>query len=276
MNKLTMFQSVQDVICESFIYETDENLVVMDGGYFCESEKLFQNIKSRGGHVTDWFFSHAHDDHIGAFTKLLEEHGDEIEIDTIYYNFPSDVLLETYEPYPFDDLDMPEFLKKFHNLCKTHAKKVITPKKGDIYKFPQFEIHVLREPNLDITCDYYNNSTVVYRLDTNGKRVMFLGDLGKEAGEELAESVPAEELKSDYVQMAHHGQKGAEKPLYDLINPDYCFWCTPSWLWDNIGKEGHYDSGDFHTIRTRGWMSEIGIKQHFVNKDGDCTIDLGM
>ncbi len=274
MNKLTMLTSVKDIICESFIYQTDTRLVVMDGGYMSEFENLYQHIKKRGGHVTDWFFSHAHDDHIGAFIELMKKYGDEIIVDNIYYNFPADELLEQYEPYPFDDLDMPVFLQSFHDLCKKYAKKIITPKKGDIYTFPEFSIHVLREPNLEITCDYYNNSTVVYRLDTNGKRIMFLGDLGKEAGEELCKIVPAEELKSDYVQMAHHGQKGAEKPLYDLINPDYCLWCTPGWLWDNIGKEGHYDSGDFHTIRTRGWMSEIGIKRHYVTKDGDHTIEL--
>lgn len=128
-------------------------------------------------------------------------------------------------------------------------------------------IKVLREPDESITSNAYNNSSVVYRLESEGKSMLFLGDLGVEGGRQLLEQVPHELIKSDFVQMAHHGQCGVEKSVYEVINPDYCFWCTPSWLWDNDAGRG-YDTHSWKTIVTRGWMSEIGIKWHYVSKDG--------
>ena len=35
-----------------------------------------------------------------------------------------------------------------------------------------------------------------------------------------------------------------------------------------------YDTGPFKTVITRGWMSEIGIKKHYVDKDGPFAIKL--
>ncbi len=47
--------------------------------------------------------------------------------------------------------------------------------------------------------------------------------------------VLAAELKSDYVQMAYHGQNGAKKTLYEIIDPDYCLGCTPQLA---VGQHG--------------------------------------
>lgn len=64
--------------------------------------------------------------------------------------------------------------------------------------------------------------------------------------------------------MAHHGQHGVERTVYETIQPRCCLWCTPTWLWDNIGPDG-YDSGEFHTVVVRGWMSEMGVRRHYMN-----------
>ncbi len=118
-----------------------------------------------------------------------------------------------------------------------------------------------------------NNSSIVFRLDTKDSSVLFLGDLGVEGGNQLMETVPHEMLRCDYVQMAHHGQNGVTKDVYKVISPKCCLWCTPSWLWDNRGPNG-YDSGDFKTVIVRGWMSELGVKRHYVTKDGPFIIEI--
>jgi hypothetical protein len=33
-------------------------------------------------------------------------------------------------------------------------------------------------------------------------------------------------LKSDILQVTHHGLIGGDKELYELINPEICFWAT--------------------------------------------------
>ena len=150
---------------------------------------------------------------------------------------------------------------------------VLWAKAGDVYNIGKSKIHVLREPDLSITREIFNNSSLVLRLDTNGKRILFMGDLTVEGGEEIFKNIPHDELKCDYVQMAHHGQGGVEKNVYEVISADYCLWCTPSWLWDNVGENG-YDTNIFKTIIVRGWMSEIRAKKHYQNTFGDVIIEI--
>jgi hypothetical protein len=81
-------------------------------------------------------------------------------------------------------------------------------------------------------------------------------------------------LQADYVQMAHHGQGGVEKEVYEVVRPTYCLWPTPSWLWDNMGPGG-YDTGAFRTVIVRGWISSLRcVKKHYRMTEGTQVIDL--
>ena len=82
----------------------------------------------------------------------------------------------------------------------------------------------------------------------------------------------AEFLPSDYVQMAHHGQRGVNEAFYQKVNPSYCLWTTPLWLWDNDRGEG-FDTGPWKTVETRGWMEKLAIKKHYVMHEGLHQID---
>ena len=166
-----------------------------------------------------------------------------------------------------------KYLAWTEELLRLHGIRRITPRRGDVYTFGGGEVHVLREPDPQITANCINNSSLVFRLDTAEHRVLFLGDLGEEGGRQLLAQTPPEELHSDYVQMAHHGQNGVEKAVYEAIQPRCCLWCTPTWLWDNLGPYG-YDSGIFNTVVVRGWMSEMGARRHYVNMNGPHAIAL--
>ena len=125
----------------------------------------------------------------------------------------------------------------------------------------------------EVTDDIVNNSSTVFRMCLGGKSVLFLGDAGVVAGNRLVAS-HGEALKSDYCQMAHHGQDGAEKNVYALVRPSVCIWCAPEWLWNNDRGEG-FDSDIFQTVITRRWMDEIGtVKQNIVMCSQDHVIDL--
>ena len=81
------------------------------------------------------------------------------------------------------------------------------------------------------------------------------------------ENMILELLQADYTQMSHHGQWGVSKAFYDYIHPRRCIWPSPDWLWDNDLGEG-FDTGPFQTVRTRQWMADLGVTEHFVEKDG--------
>jgi hypothetical protein len=38
-------------------------------------------------------------------------------------------------------------------------------------------------------------------------------------------------------------------------------------LWDNDDGDG-FDTGPWQTVRTREWASELGVTEHFIEKDG--------
>ena len=74
--------------------------------------------------------------------------------------------------------------------------------------------------------------------------------------------------------MAHHGQAGVDFDVYRAVMPTHCLWCTPTWLWDNMG-EGGYDTGPFKTVVVRGWMSSLrSVKKHYLMMEGPHVIEL--
>ncbi len=272
MSTLYMQKSVTDTICLSLIFQDGDELVVFDGGFASEGENLAAKINELGSRVRYWVITHPHDDHMGALCHILEHHH-EITVEAACWNFLPWELIAAHVGEPTDeDLSLAQ-QKLLPQLCVQRGVRIVTVHAGDVFPVGASTLTVLREPDAAITGDIVNNSSTVWRIETNGKRVLILGDLGFLAGEQLAAALPAAELKSDYVQMAHHGQNGAGQALYDLIDPDYCIWCTPTWVWDNMG-EGGYDTGPFKTILTRAWMSALGIRRHYVDKDGPFAIRL--
>ena len=135
------------------------------------------------------------------------------------------------------------------------------------------EVTILYVPDESFTANAYNNSSVVFRVDAEGQRILFTGDLGEEAGDRMLAEIPHDELRADIVQMAHHGQNGVKKSFYEAVAPKVCLWNTPLWLWDNNAGEG-FNTGPWRTVEVRGWMDELKVQKHFVSKDGDGVLEL--
>ena len=133
-----------------------------------------------------------------------------------------------------------------------------------------FEIIGVKNP--EITVNPFNNSSMVIKLKVNEKQVLFLADTGAESGKKLLET-QGDKLKSDIVQMAHHGQAGVTEEVYKKINPKICLWPTPDWLWDNDPGTG-YNTGPYKTIETRNWMETLNVKQNIIAKDGDINLEI--
>ncbi len=121
--------------------------------------------------------------------------------------------------------------------------------------------------------DYGNNTSAVFRMTTGGKTVLFLGDAAEPAGimlkyyhdKHTADSNSYFSLKSDMVQMAHHGQNGVAKNVYYAIDPDVALWPTADWLYE-VGSGSEYT-----TYYTRQWMKALGTT-NYVAKDGLQTV----
>ena len=251
----------------SYVIKTKNGkLIVVDGGLPQDEQHLVETIKSYGNEVSAWILSHPHSDHGGAFTKLAENGFEGIKIDNFYYNIREQAWYDKFEKYR---ADMVNTIR--NSIAKLPAGVSHITSKGEVYYVDGVSIHILNDPYW-IESNSINNSSIAFRLDfDNGTRVLFLGDMGSEAGEHLKADVPASELKADIVQMAHHGQYGVNKDVYEIIAPKVAMWNTPEWLWDNDGGSG-YNTGNYKTLEVRSWMDEIGAKTNYVIKDGDQTV----
>jgi beta-lactamase superfamily II metal-dependent hydrolase len=274
MAKLHMLKSVTDTINTSFILESGETLLVVDGGFPSEAPYMYEYLKSLGGHVDTWFITHIHDDHVGCLFTILNDYPD-IRVDRVCFHFPSDEFAIKWAPKQ-DEWTTEEILRILREgICKKGAATV-TAEVGDVYSYDggRVTVRVLRTPDESITQNPINNSSTVYRFEADGKSILFLGDLGVEGGNQLLEITPPELLRVDYVQMSHHGQNGVSREVYEAIRAPYCLWPTPSWVWHNLGPGG-YDTGIYQTVVVRGWISAMHcVKRHYLMIEGTQVISL--
>lgn len=250
-----------------FIKTKNEKIIVVDGGTTEDSENLQRYINDNGGKVDYWFLTHYHDDHTGALSDIIDN--TDIKIENIICSFCDRELVEKYENDRLEDYD-----KITNSLSNERVRdKTITPQEGQVFNIDnKIKVKILSLYKGDIYENLGNNTSMVFKLYINNKSILFLGDTGVEKSEELLKN-NLKDLKSNYVQMAHHGQNGATQELYKQISPKYCFWPTPEWLWNNDGGGG-YNSGPWKTVETRKWMEDIGVKENYIEKDGNITIKI--
>ena len=241
--------------------------IVIDGGAYKDedADNLYRELEKRGKKVDLWFFSHCHDDHYGAWLKLVERGNFDIEIDRLCYNFPTYEWLMTKEDK--------ECTERFFEAIKNSDFNIVTTKCGDVFSCGGIDIEVLNDP---INYENYrsiNPTGIILKAHFPKRSVLFLGDYDIDAEDDYKKNFSVEKLRCDIVQMAHHGQSGVSLSFYELIKPKYCLYCAPAWLWENnIGSRGGPETrgqGRFTTLTTRRWMAEMGVIRSFHMGDGD-------
>lgn len=272
MAKLHFLKSVTDTINTSFILESGDTLLVVDGGYVTETPYVYEYLKQLGGHVDTWFITHFHDDHFGCLFTLLNEHPD-IKVDKLCYTFPSEEFLVGHEVKQ-TALSTKTWFDIIRESVAHYGIPVIEAKTGDVYEFDGGRAVVRVVRTYDEHPVSINGTSTVFRFEADGKSILFLGDLDGPGGKHLLATADPALLRSDYVQMAHHGQNGVNQDVYEAIHPTYCLWPTPTWLWNNRGPGG-YDTGIYETVVTRGWISAMHcVKKHYLMQEGTHVIDL--
>lgn len=238
----------------SYIMKTDAGkVIVIDGGNAGEDAVKLRNIlkEKYDNKVHMWWITHPHTDHLGALNEILDDK-QELTIEYIMHSRFSATHLSR-------ERTQGEVAKAFYEkLDAEKSTKVI----GDVpagacYNIDGVIIRVLGVTNEEITVNPYNNSSIILRFEDKDKSVLFLADAGEECGDKALKKY-RHLLDCDYIQLAHHGQRGVREEFYKSIRFSACLWPTPKWLWD--AADGN--ANDWRTWQTRQWMDELGIKEH--------------
>lgn len=263
--RLTQLQDNSSRQMMGYIMKTSTGkVIVIDGGLNEDEPNLVKHIQELGNKVDVWFITHPHEDHASAIIKVIEE--TDIPIEKIYYTMNEIEWYKEYEPKRAEEAE------RFYNALQNERVKGKTEEVtlNQIINIDFIKCEILGVKNPEITNNGFNNSSMVIKMNLPKSSILFLGDTGEESGEKLL-NTQKDKLKSDIVQVAHHGQSGAKESLYKKINPRICLWPTPEWLWNNDSGGGK-GSGPWTTLETRQWMENLGVKIHVIEKDGDTTI----
>lgn len=269
----------------SFVIITkNDNAIVIDGGRKEDMARLKEVLGGR--HISAWILTHAHIDHIDGFVFEMQENGGrDFDIEKVYYNFLP------YEPQREDVWDreyyleeINEMLPSFLEIEKKIKDRAHIVKKGDSIGIDEVKIDFLYTYHRFLTSNPLNDSSLVFRLSANGKSILFLGDLGPEGGDVLFEE-SRHLLKSDMVQMAHHGHMNCSMEVYEAIGAKICFWCCPKWLYDEDEVPKYLSDRErqrrmgrsrmYGTKVTRKWMESLGAKTHYVTMGNTNKVILG-
>ena len=188
-----------------------------------------------------------------------------IEIKNLYYNILSKDYYTKIAPNSspiFDEIyDIIESSDKLLGVKKNKVEK------GDVIKVDELEFKIFHvaDQNFGRETDI-NDSSIVFRMTVDGDQsVFFLSDGEYFANEDLLEN-HADEIKSDMVQMGHHGFYSVSRKCYEKIGAKKYLFPTDIKSWYNNGGRGS-NSGWGMLNRTRSIVRDLGASADDIYND---------
>ncbi len=168
-------------------------------------------------HISGYFSTHAHDDHMDMFSHLLRMHHEEIDLARVMFNFSDD----SYVPLcPQTFVLINRILAYYPNV---RYRKLHT---GDIFTLAGVTFHVL-QTHEDIIDESgkafiggFNDTSTVLKMSYAGKSFLILGDIDETAERMLLSHYTEKTLHADIVQCAHHLFNYLER-IYQVIGAEY-------------------------------------------------------
>lgn len=205
----------------------DGRFVVIDGGwdFECEADKLMTALRKQSPtqtpRIAAWIFTHPHEDHYPCFSTFCEKYSGDVKIEALLYSFPP-MAGETLENFPrLNNERELERLRLFEDWISKIGAPVIRPHTGQVYKFGDVQLEILSSP--DDLCRYpadVNALSLITRLTVCGQSILFCAD--GLLDEVLLSQRYGAYLKSDILQVTHHGFNGGSEECYRLVDPSVC------------------------------------------------------
>ncbi len=199
----------------------DGRFIVYDGGYKGD-DRVYATLRELVPEgeivIAAWFITHPHIDHYGGFVDFIREHGEdgEITLQRVMLNFTDVKRYSAYDTVENVEGDV----EHIYASIKKHIPSVPVSKlhTGQLIDFGGASVEVLytvedimpeRLPNI-------NDSSMAMRLTVGGSSIMLLADTCYQSGPVMHE-MWGDHLRSEIVQVAHHGQWPSVESIYHDI-----------------------------------------------------------
>lgn len=209
----------------------DGRYVIFDGGYGKTGSKdyinLFNYLKNNNKRpdkkiiIAAWIFTHDHSDHHGVFTPFTQNYASQVELQYYIQNCGEKSRFDQ-QPSGWVNGGLISHLIPYYK----NAKKII-PHTGQKITFcnTTFELMSTHENHAPDLVELVNDASLIFRMETKGVSALFLADTEAQTTSRLI-NMYGSTLKSDIMQIAHHGFSGGSVALYELINPTWSLWPT--------------------------------------------------
>ncbi len=205
---------------------TDGTFVVIDGGYQCDAPTLYEELKSNTEGdgkpvISAWIITHLHNDHYGALKGITNKYKDKVEVKAFYYNFPE---IQCGDVGVGNTNDIINYMRQWSGATmygKLHSGMTFSVIDA------KFTVICTYEDVFPQTIENGNDTSTVLKAEVGGQSIMFLADAYYKESAVMTSQVDASVLKSDIVQISHHGYEGCSEALYRAVNASVALWPMP-------------------------------------------------
>jgi len=215
----------QEEDAQGYIFRLDDGRFIVQDGGLIGSDRVYAALKKLEPQkdivIAAWFISHPHPDHYPALMEFAKNHGHDkdIKVERIIHNYAHEDMYNVVGGTAGDDncsKDVVDFYNNL-NLYMSHVP-VIKAHTGQVISFGSTSIEVLYtvEDMVPGNIENVNATSFVFRATVAGQSVMMLADTYTTSANILC-NMWGNYLKSDVVQIAHHGCWPATADLYHKI-----------------------------------------------------------
>ena len=238
----------------------DGSFIVVDGGhdYGNDHDKLYKVLEKQSEGrdiiIAAWFFTHDHGDHTGFFTSFCEKFASKVSVERFIYNFPAVT-------------DVKNGTGKVGGNIRVNFRnsEIIKAHPGQKFFIRNAKINVLYTNDLwehkKQTLKTHNEASTVFTVELEGKKLIILGDYYDDRGI-LRNLYTAETLKSDIMQVSHHGISNCGSLLYPIIAPEWALWPLGDDHWISQTEDRYISE---HPINA--YMKSMDQNKVFMAKD---------
>lgn len=223
--------------------------------------------------VSNWMITHSHLDHFGGFARFLMNYHGQYDVKRLSFNFN------------YKDPNMLPFFKEHFNVWYPDAV-FYRPHTGETLNIADITIDILYTYEDSVSSETgniildtmplgwggnpavdQNNSSITAKITFDGKTFLLTGDIAFVARDVLLANYSDEVLKSDILQVSHHGLNHLPE-IYSKVNPSLTFYSQKKEAIPNLnaGTQHIYNSV---VASTQGGADNI----YFA---GNCTVGVSV